>query len=238
MLKRRRFVGSLLALAALGIFPGGCGERWTLLAPRRVPWRMKPLSSAKTEETLLADGRVRLRIEHDLLRGVSPPMLVWWWRHIEGDMEIEGNVYPRYMVWHPIDHIHFELVRRLPDGSVGPGAIFHIVEALGAELKNLIDVRLHLEELEETGARVEVQALGQTVAEIRGEFVPREAGTQMLSVMTIGAGGWLARTGLNSLLIERYFPTERRRAWLKHSVEEIGNFEFFLPGLYRRSLAS
>jgi hypothetical protein len=36
------------------------------------------------------------------------------------------------------------------------------------------------------------------------------------------------------LLIEWFFPAERRRAWLKHSVEEIGNLQFFLPALYSR----
>lgn len=194
---------------------------------------MKPLSSAKTEETALPDGRVRLHIEHDLLRGVTPPMLVWWWRNISGEMELDGRNYPRYLVWHPIDHIYFEVVKRLPDGSVGPGAVFHLVEALGADMKNLIDAKLHLQKLDETGAAVEVHALAQTVLEIRGQFLPRKAGTQPVSMMTIGSASWLGELGLNPWLVERFFPAERRKAWLKHSVEEIGNLQFFLPDLYR-----
>jgi len=57
----------------------------------------------------------------------------------------------------------------------------------------------------------------------------------LISTMTIGFSGWLRRTGLNPWLIEWRFPAERRNAWLKHSVEEIGNLQFFLPDLYRRS---
>jgi hypothetical protein len=81
---------------------------------------------------------------------------------------------------------------------------------------------------------VEVRALGQRVLEIRGQFVAREAGTQVSSTMTIGSTGWLGDLGLNAWLIERFFPPARRRAWLKHSVEEIGNLQYFLPALYRR----
>ena len=236
-LTRRHFLKKLCwtaGLAAFGVLPSGCTAQWTLLPPRPISWVMKPLSSAKTEEAIHPDGRVRLHIEHDLLRAVTPRMLVWWWRNIGGDMELKGRAYPRYLVWHPIDHIHFEVVKRLRDGSVGPGAVFHIVEALGADLKHLIDVRLHLQELDETGAVVEVHALGLTVMQIRGQFQPREVGTQLISTMTIGSSGRLGELGLNHWLIERFFPPERRKLWLKHAVEEIGNLQFFLPELYGR----
>jgi hypothetical protein len=234
---RRRFLGKIVWLAGLSLFgvaPAARGKTWSLLPPRPVPWTMKPFSSAKTEETILADGRVRLHIEHELLRGVSPPMLVWWWRNMAGEMELAGKTYPRYLIWHPIDHIHFELAKRAPDGGAGPGAVFHIVEALGADMQNLIDARLHLMELDERGAMVEVRALGQAVLQIRGQFLPREAGTQLISTMTIGSAGWLGALGLNGWIAARFFPPARRRAWLRHSVEEIGNLQFFLPELYRR----
>jgi hypothetical protein len=235
---RRQFLALLWAagLSVFGVLPSGCASRWSLLPPRPVPWVMKPLSSAKTEESVLPDGRVSLHIEHDPLSDVTPSMLVWWWRNIGAEMELGGRRYPRYLIWHPIDHIHFEVLKRLPDGSVGPGAVFHIVEALGADMKNLIDARLHLRKLDGEGASIEVHALGQTVVQIRGQFLPRETGTQVISTMTIGSSGWLGDLGLNPWLIGRFFPPERRKAWLKHSVEEIGNLQFFLPGLYRRHM--
>lgn len=236
-MNRRRVLKTLFWTAGLSVFgalPSACARRWSLLPPRRVPWTMKPLSSAKTSETVLPDGRVQLRVEHPVLRGVTPAMLAWWWRNIDGTIDIGGQTHPRYLVWHPVDHIHFELAQRLPDGAVGPGAVFHIVEALGADMDNLIDARLQLRELSEAGAIVEVRSLAQTVLQIRGEFLPREGGTQVISTMTIGSTGWLRGLGLNAPLIERFFPPARRKAWLRHSVEEIGNLEFFLPDLYRR----
>jgi hypothetical protein len=236
---RRRFLGGLLwtaGLSVLGALPSGCSSQWSLLPPRPVPWVMKPLSSAKTGQLALPDGRVWLQIGHELLRGVTPAMLAWWWRNIDGEMEIGGRKYHRYLIWHPIDHIHFELVKRLPDGSVGPGAVFHIVEALGADIENLVDVRLHLQKVDETGAVVAMRALAQTVLQIRAEFLPREGGTAVVSTMTIGSTGLLGGLGLNAWQIERFFPPETRQAWLKHSVEEIGNLQFFLPELYRQNV--
>jgi hypothetical protein len=146
-------------------------------------------------------------------------------------MELDGRTYPRYLVWHPIDHIHFEVVRRLPDGTVGSRGVFHIVEALGADMTNLVDARLHLERLDERGAAVEVRALAQTVLEIRGQFLRHSAGTRVISTMTIGSSSWLGDMGLNPWLVDRLFPAERRQAWLKHNVEEIGHLQFFLPDL-------
>ena len=233
-------------LLVFGVVPAGLwtfgklpsqSSTWSLLPPRRVGWKMKPLSSARTEERILPDGRVVLNVEHELLSGVTPEMLVWWWRNIDGDIEIDGQAVRRYLVWHPIDHIHFGLLQRSSDGSVGPGAIFHLVEALGADMNHLIDVAVRLKELDETGATVELHALGRVVWHMRGQFLRRDRGTQFISTMTIGGTGWLASLGLTGLLVDRFFPRERRRLWLKHSVEEIGNLQFFLPDLYRRRVA-
>jgi hypothetical protein len=87
-------------------------------------------------------------------------MLVWWWRNIEGEMELKGLTYPRYLIWHPIDHLPFEVMDRMRDGSVGVGSTFHLVEALGADMRNLLDVMLRLAQLDERGARVELHVLG------------------------------------------------------------------------------
>jgi hypothetical protein len=35
----------------------------------------------------LDDGRLELSIRHDILKGVTPAMVDWWFRNIEGTME-------------------------------------------------------------------------------------------------------------------------------------------------------
>ncbi|MBI4608327.1 MAG: hypothetical protein HY726_04895 [Candidatus Rokubacteria bacterium] len=212
--------------------------RWSVLPPRPIPWSMKPFSSARTWESILPDGRVELRIDHDVIHGVTPQMLVWWFRNIEGKMELGGKTYPRYLVWHPIDHIHYKVETRLPDGSVGAGSRFHIVEAFGGDLRYLVDRVLHVRRLDETEIVLEVPALGRAGMRLHGQFGPVAGGTQLNTTMTVGLAAWIGRAGLNRLVRERIFPAGMRAAWLKHNVEEWGNIEFFLPDLYQRPVPS
>lgn len=235
-LSRRRFAGqalSAIALSLLGVLPVSRARaaEWALLPRRPVPWTMKPLSSAKTRETVVEHDRVELRVEHELLRGVNPAMLAWWWRNLDGEVDLFEKKYPRYLIWHPADHIHLTTVTRAPDG--GAGTVIHIVEALGGDMGNLVDVQLHLREVGERAIVAEVVTLNYTVVRIHGEITAQPDGTRIVTTMTLGftspPTAWL-----NSWLIDRYFPPERRNAWLKHCVEEIGNLEFFLPPLYRQ----
>jgi hypothetical protein len=39
---------------------------------------------------------------------------------------------------------------------------------------------------------------------------------------------------MNRFVRPRLFPDDKARAWLRHNVEEVGNFEFFLPELYAK----
>lgn len=56
------------------------------------------------------------------------------------------------------------------------------------------------------------------------------ARTKYTNWLVAGIEGPLAR--VNPLLRRAMFPDDRARAWLTHNVEEVGNFEWFLPSLY------
>ena len=56
--------------------------KWTLPPARPVAWELKPLSSATTEFDLLGDGRLELKITHDVFKGVTPLMLKVFNSHI------------------------------------------------------------------------------------------------------------------------------------------------------------
>jgi hypothetical protein len=69
-------------------------------APRPLPiaWAPKPVTSARSTVQVLPDGRLHCSIEHEVLQGITPRMLTWWFRHLEGEMEFEGGRWPRYRV--------------------------------------------------------------------------------------------------------------------------------------------
>lgn len=108
--------------------------------PIAVPWTMKTLESAKTSVDIEDGGRMHLAIEHDVIHGVSPEMLLWWFRNMHGTIEIEGHAYPRYRVWHPLDHVAHRYVRTSADGQAGPGSVFHIHEVFARNPAWEIDV--------------------------------------------------------------------------------------------------
>jgi hypothetical protein len=206
--------------------------RWKPLPPRPINWAMKPLSSAETGFKKLADGRLELTIRHDVLKGVTPAMIGWWFRNIEGTMEYAGSTYPRYHVWHPIDHIHYELAQPAADGTGGPGARFMIVEAFGANPDFLINSVADVPRNDDGGITLSVRKFGLEVMRLEHTFAATPAGTRYESTMHVGVKGFPARWLVNRGILPRLFSEAKGRAWLKHNIEEVGNFEFFLPGLY------
>lgn len=200
--------------------------------PRPFGWESKPLSSAKTQFQKLADGRLELTIEHDTVRGVTPRMLFWWFSHIGGTMEYEGEIHPRYLVWHPLDHIDWQLAREAPGGGAGVGARFRIVEAFGRNPSHRVDSVDSVEKLDETGIVLCGYVLGDPIFHLEHWFTPVEGGTRYDSRMLVGSSSLFGRLFFNRFVRPRLFSDEMGPAWLKHNVEEVGNFERFLPALY------
>ncbi|MBI1736967.1 MAG: hypothetical protein HYR51_17495 [Candidatus Rokubacteria bacterium] len=207
------------------------------LAALDVPWTMKPLDSAETSVERLADRRLRFSIRHDVLRGVTPAMLVWWFNNIAGDMDLGGRPVPRYRVWHPRDHVLLEYVRKARDGrNFGPGARVHIVEFLGGRPEYKVDILSTIEFLDETGLAHSDRITGLEVARLDYRFTPVDGGTLYRNSLTVGSPGPAAvRFLVNRFVRPRLFPEEMGEAWLRHNVEEVGNFEYFLPALYQQS---
>lgn len=198
-------------------------------APIDVPWTMKPLASAKTALTRLEDGRLRLDIEHDLLAGVTPEMICWWFQNQEGDLLLEGARHPRYRVWHPRDHVAFRYARR-PPGGVGPGAVFHIHEVFGRDPRFEIDVLSDVRRLDAEGFDHFPRRLFVHPVHMTYRFTRVAGGTSYVNALVVGLPG--APRWVNERLVARAFGEDHGRAWLLHNVEEVGNFERFLPALY------
>lgn len=207
-------------------------SKWKPLPPRPFDWTMKPLTSARTTTSILDDGRRELTIEHEVLAGVTPSMLGWWFRNIEGTMQHMGRTYPRYHVWHPLDHIHYDVAKRAPDGTAGPGAHFHIVEAFGADPEHLIDIDAEILRNDAGGIALRGRRLGLAIMELSHTFTAVPEGTRYRTRAVLGTTAPLVRVAVNRGILPRVVDDDMATAWLRHNVEEVGNLEHFLPALH------
>jgi len=198
--------------------------------PLVLPWELKENLSAKSGVDTLVDGRKRFWVD-EVLKGITPAMLKWWFSHLDGDMDIDGRPVPRYRVWHPLDHVYATYVRRCSDGSIGPGAQIANLEFLGRNPRYRVQVVATVERLDEAVFVHNIDVAGLHVARMEHTFDAAPGGTRF--------GHFFIVPGAPSALLERiapwWFSEEKGRAWLKHAVEEMGNLPNFLPRLYEQA---
>jgi DAPG hydrolase PhiG domain len=200
---------------------------------RAFNWQMKTTASAITSLAIDNFGALHMYIQHDVVKGVTPKMLEWWFRNIGGDMEFQSKTYSKYQVWHPYDHIHWNLANQLPNNFVGVGSKFHIVEAFGANKKMLIDVTEEVIKLDEAGVTLSGKRLGIEISNLSHQFITVENGTKYVSHLKIGSCSLLGKFFINPVIRRFIFNEQKGYAWIKHNIEEVGNFEFFLPALFK-----
>ena len=193
---------------------------------------MKSAASAKTTQSVLPSGQLLLTIEHDVIRGVSPSMLRWWFENLGQSMTFKGQTYPRYLLWHPRDHIHWELATPGPAGGTGQGARFRIVEAFAANAKYYVDSVEFVEKLDNEGISLVRRELGTEIFRLEHRFGLSPSGATYRSRMVVGAASGLIRPLFNAVIRPRVFSDEMGAAWLTHNVEEVSMFEHLLPSLY------
>jgi hypothetical protein len=207
-------------------------RRLPIPPPRNLPWPLKPLWSAKTSLSYDEFGRMVIHIRHDLLKGISPEMVAWWFGNIAGDMELEGARLNKYLVWHPQDHIHWELAQPGQNGRASAGAKFRIIEAFGRNPNFYIDITDTVTRLDVAGITLVSYRLGQQISCLNHDFAAVDGGTQYASTLTIGTTFPWLRSVLNPLIHRAIFSEAMGYAWLQHNVEEVGLLEHIIPRIY------
>ena len=194
---------------------------------------LHPLRGADTAVTTvqqLPAFRRRVTIDHQPLAGVTPQMLLEWFRHIGDPVEYGGQRMSGYLAWHPLDHIHWELARPAPGGGAGEGARFRIVEAFARRPEFYVDTTETVEKLDTTGIRLVRRLLGVPVLQLEHTWSACDGGTHYVSVLDVGARS-RAWSPVNRYLATRLFPDAMLRAWVVHNIEEVGHLEHLLPAV-------
>jgi hypothetical protein len=202
---------------------------------RPVLYPLRSVETAAVRFTAAPHHRRRVTIDHRPLADVTPDMLLEWFTHLGETMTYGGVVIDRYLAWHPIDHIRWELARPAPGGGAAEGARFRIVEAFDARPEFRVDVVDRVEKLDETGIRLVQRVAGVAIFQLEHTWSAGTDGVHYVSVMDVGARSRLLAP-LNRLLYRR-FSDEMLHAWVKHNIEEVGQLEYLLPQLKSSSEA-
>lgn len=227
--KRLAMVASGTALLAL---QPACGSQLPLPPESPHVGPMKPFASARTSRAILPTGQLQLTIEHDTIRGVSPPMLRWWFENLSQTMVYRGTTYPRYLLWHPRDHIGLSVATRSASGGTGQGAHWRIVEAFAANPDFYVDSTVLVEKLDDEGLSLVRRERGGEFLRLEHRFAAVTGGASYRSRMIVGPASGMARGFFNHLVRPRVFPDEMGAAWLTHNVEEVSMLEHILPSLH------
>ena len=203
--------------------------------PREFGWALKSFDNAHSIVTHLPDGRTLFEVDHPPVRDVTAEMLTWWYGiYADLTLEIDEDSYPAFLVSHPLDHISLNSEKAVPEGPLQAGDFLNIKEAYQRNPKFSLDERLEVVALEEHRFALKATRRGVTVADLEFRFEDGPDGAKFTNHLTVGVeSGWL-KPLVNRVMIPWLYYEDKNYAWVLHTVEEIGNFENFLPEIFAR----
>ncbi len=232
MLRKAFLAGLLLVavgVAGVALLAPGPIERDP---PRDLPWQLPDYRQAKTAWSIDDDGRIHTRVEHFLLRDITPEMVAWFYQQLPiSTVEFRGATYPLYHIFHPTEHGTLRVLEPAPDGTPGMsvGALIMREEWFGP-----YDSRgaARIVEFSSAGMLAVPVFAGVEMGSVRHTLEAVDGGTAYRVDAVIGSDlpliGWL----LNRYLRERIFHPAMLAQWQRHQVEEVSSLQFFLAQLY------
>jgi hypothetical protein len=229
-------LGVVFAAVAIAIVfsSSTSSDRYDMPEPLEVEYlnRMKDVSTAETEFSSLPSGQRQLTIRHEVIEGVTPEMIVWWFQNFPTrTVRVAGEDVPWYRLWHPRDHIVVVIRERgdpdVPGISEGAKVVIH--ERIGGKYQPFDG---HVAVLDSGEIQLRTAIGGATVGDLRHTFTAVEGGTLYESKLVLGLDVPVVRVLANALIRNFVMTDEQANSWFTHNVEEVGNFQFFLPDLY------
>ena len=225
---------SIAAVAVVFVSMLAAGEKYEIPEPLRVSYldRMKDVATAETDFSTLPTGQRQLTIRHEVIEGVTPEMILWWFHHFPTrTINIEGKDVPWYRLWHPRDHIVVLIGDRGDPDIPGfsPGSQVAIHERVGGKYQPFNG---RVIALDATEIHLVMDLGGARLGRLRHTFTAVEGGTLYESKLVLGLDVPVVRVLANALIRNFLMTDDQAKGWFVHNVEEVGNFQFFLPDLY------
>ena len=195
--------------------------------PLKLPWELRENLTARSGVDELRDGRTKYWVD-EVLAGVTPAMFVWWFSGgILGDMDVEGCAVSKYRVWHPYDHMGARVLANRPV-EAEEGAIAELEEYFGRNTRFYSNPAVRIDQISEQAVTTTWFEHGIAIGHLDHELEAVPGGMRLGHVMYVPG----ECTTVGKLLAERVWPRPMGEAWIRHGIEEMGNFQNFLPRPY------
>lgn len=203
--------------------------------PRPLDWPRRQFSDAKFVFEQMRDGRIMIELHHNTIKGVTPEMLNWWFGvYATQKIRICEQVFDAYLIWHPQDNVGLSVLRGDLKEPLRVGDVLAVRRYFARDLAFKSYERFHVMQRDAEAFAVKVHRFGMQMAIARWEFQATQDGTDVVMRTEVGVENGLVKVIMNNFILPMVVDMKLLDAWLQYSVEEIGNFEFFLPALYAK----
>lgn len=201
----------------------------------------KPVSSAKWVNVDIArSGKIRVQIEHDTIRGVTPDMMRWWFENLAATttwngVDFTGPEVSHYHLWHHRDHIAVTPRQPSAAGARGfsVGAITTIDEQFN-DYRDRIHATVTTTRLDDEEFNFDICQFGRPVGRVIHKYGPTDGGLRFYAETSIGFDTGAAKIG--NLLRPLVYSARTADHWIQHNIEETGRSQDVIPALYQHAV--
>lgn len=203
----------------------------------------KPVSSAKWADVSVdRRGALLVRIDHDDLQGVTPPMLKWWFENLAGTTTWNGADFTgpeilNYHLWHHRDHIRVTPMTDAPAGTRNTG--FRIgarsrIDEQFNDYRDRVHQVMHTTVLDESEFTFHILGPGDRPAgRITHRYAPVPGGVSFYAETAVDFQTPLVGPLLNRVMGPMVFSKSTADHWIRHNIVETGRTQDILPVLYK-----
>lgn len=199
-------------------------------------WTMRTVDSAGIRITHINEYQVRATIEHKTLARITPDMMCWWFNNVEGKCEYEGVSYSRFQLWHPIDHLDCKISVHPKKTGRSSNTKIRMVETVKnpdySSLRYSLKRVVYMSQVNNQELNLIIMEFPGIETEIRHSFHSVPGGCRCITTIEVRMSSRLGKLYLQKVQRKSVQHLLINKLNLAHCVEEIGNLEFFLPGLY------
>lgn len=189
---------------------------------------MRSPTTADVRRDVMTPELETISIRHQILEGVDSEMLYWWFRYFcyQNLQMASGELVSAFVLWHPLNHVNFEIQKHSLSGAVGLSAGTQISIETKSRNRFLITSVGSVQALDRTGISLRFRKFMSGPAFLIDNFVDSRGGLAYASrlITTSNERKSSKESSLEQSLI---------RDWIEYKIQVTANLQILLPSLFK-----